>query len=250
MPRNFAMVARDCAEALLSLVYPDVCQCCGEERASPEQGYVGERCRQSVRLLRAPMCDRCGLPFDGDINTDFSCSNCQNVTLHFTCARSAAAAKGILLDVIHRYKYNRALWFEPFLAELLISAATPVIRNAAWNMIVPVPLHASRQREREFNQAENLARRLARATGLPLVAQAIIRTEPTPSQTRLSREDRAWNVRKAFAAGKAAAVRGARVVLVDDVMTTGATTNACARVLRKAGAEEVCVWTVARGLVH
>jgi ComF family protein len=85
---------------------------------------------------------------------------------------------------------------------------------------------------------------------LPLNTRAIVRTAATPSQTRLSRDERARNVRNAFASGKRPDVRGTRVVLVDDVMTTGATTNACARVLRKAGAEEVCVWTVARGLVH
>ena len=250
MPHELVSVARGCVESLLSLVYPNVCQCCENERAERAQGYVGEDCRKDVRLLRPPMCARCGLPFEGDIDTVFECSNCTNVALHFTYARSAAAAKGVLLDVIHKYKYNRALWFEPFLAELLLNAAVPAIRDGRWNMIVPVPLHPSRQREREFNQAETLARHLARATGLPLNTRAVIRTEATLSQTRLSREDRARNVRNAFTFRKRPNLRGARIVLVDDVMTTGATTNACARVLRKAGAEEVCVWTVARGLVQ
>ena len=250
MPRKLVTVAHDWVEALLGLVYPNVCQCCEKEPAGRAQGYVGACCREGVRLLRAPMCERCGLAFEGDISNVFECSNCHNIALHFTFARSAAAAKGVLLDVIHRYKYYRALWFEPVLAELLLSAAVPAIRNGGWNMIVPVPLHPARQREREFNQAENLGRHLSRATGLPLNARAIIRTEATPSQTRLTREERAKNVKNAFAARPRANVRGARVVLVDDVMTTGATTNACARVLRKAGAEEVCVWTVARGLVQ
>ena len=251
MPHKLLTTVRDWSEALLSLVYPNVCQCCGTERAGRLQGYVGERCREDIRVLRPPMCARCGLTFQGDINMSFECSNCHNVALHFAYARSAAAAKGVLLEIIHRYKYQRALWFEPFLAELLVKAALPTLGSGSgWNMIVPVPLHPSRQREREFNQAENLACRLARATGLPLNSRALVRTEATPSQTRLSREDRARNVRNAFAAAQRANLRGARVVLVDDVMTTGATTNACARVLRKAGAEEVCVWTVARGLVH
>jgi len=250
MPAKLAILAHDWMETLIGLIYPNVCQCCEKERAGRAQGYVGASCREDVRLMRPPMCERCGLAFKGEINTIFECSNCQNVALHFTYARSAAAARGVLLDVIHRYKYSRALWFEPFLAELLVNAAAPAIRGSAWNMIVPVPLHPARQREREFNQAENLGRHLARATGLILNARAIIRTEATPSQTRLTREERAKNVRNAFALRPRANVRGARIVLVDDVMTTGATTNACARVLRKAGAEEVCVWTVARGLVQ
>jgi competence protein ComFC len=249
MQRNVPSVVRHWFEVLASLVYPDVCQCCGAERAGLKQGYVGERCRKSVHLIQAPMCERCGLPYDGAITTEFECANCQNVPLHFTYARSVVAARGIVLDVIHRYKYHKALWFERFLVELLLTAATPAISSGAWNVIVPVPLHVSREREREFNQAKNLAYQLGKATGLPVNARALMRTQATQTQTHLSRQERAENVRNAFSARTGEVVRGARVVLVDDVLTTGATTNACARTLRKAGAEEVCVWTVARGLL-
>jgi ComF family protein len=250
MLRELKSTLRDGVEALASLFYPEVCQCCGEEHAGPAQGYVGLRCRRSVDVIRAPFCDRCGRPFQGDIDTVFECANCQGVPLHFVYARSAVTVRGVVLDVIHRYKYDRALWFEPFLVEFFLGAATPVLQNAKWDVIVPVPLHAARQREREFNQAEKLANHLGEAVGAPVNQRALIRVKPTDTQTHLSREERAKNVRDAFAARKGADVRGARVVLVDDVFTTGATTNACARVLRKAGAEEVCVWTLARSILH
>ncbi len=237
-------------EGALSLFYPEVCQCCGEERATPAEGFVGAQCREQVQWIRPPFCERCGLPFEGSITTRFECANCQELELHFEQARSAVAARGLVLDVIHRYKYQRALWFEPFLAELLVRAAAPALRAGTWGSIVPVPLHPLKQSEREFNQAERLARRLSKAAQVPLDTRLLKRVEPTRSQTLLSRAERAANVRRAFALKGQPSLAGQNVVLVDDVLTTGATTSACAKVLRDAGAAQVCVWTVARGLLH
>jgi ComF family protein len=170
--------------------------------------------------------------------------------LHFAHARSAVAAEGMVLDLIHRYKYRRALWFEPFLAGLLVEQASASLREEGWDMIVPVPLHPLKQSEREFNQAERLGRRLSAATGLPLNSRVLRRVEFTRTQTKLSRAERAANVRKAFALKNGEPIRGRKIVLVDDVFTTGATTSACARLLLRAGASAVCVWTVARGLLR
>ena len=113
---------------------------------------------------------------------------------------------------------------------------------------MPVPLHPARLREREFNQAERLARRLSAAMGIPLNTRLLQRVIPTQTQTLLSRAERLANVRRAFALRGAPALQGERIVLIDDVFTTGATTSACARVLRGAGAGQVSVWTVARGI--
>ena len=168
--------------------------------------------------------------------------------LHFQSARAAVIAGHLVLDVIHRYKYQRALWFEPFLADLLVCAARPALAKEHWDVIVPVPLHPLKKREREFNQAERLAARLGEATEVPVTARELRRVEPTRTQTLLTREQRAANVRHAFAVRAGCQLEGRRVILVDDVLTTGATTSACARALRNAGAREVQVWTVARGL--
>jgi ComF family protein len=151
-----------------------------------------------------------------------------------------------MLDVIHRYKYSRSLWFEPFLAGLLIASAAPALAAEAWDFIVPVPLYPVKKREREFNQAERLATRLGRAANIPVNTSLLRRVKPTVTQTTLSREERAGNVRGAFAFCGRQKLRREKIVLVDDVMTTGATTNACARALRRAGAGEICVWTAAR----
>jgi ComF family protein len=131
----------------------------------------------------------------------------------------------------------------------LLRQALPVLRGGNWNVVVPVPLHPTKLREREFNQAARLGGHLARALGVPLAEKALRRVRPTRTQTLLTRQQRAENMRRAFGPGRGAdAVRGRGVVLVDDVLTTGATTNACAEILRKAGAADVCVWTVARGI--
>jgi ComF family protein len=232
----------------LGLIYPEVCQLCEKARATPGEGFLCARCRGRVRFVEPPVCARCGRPFQGAMTVEFECAACREARPHFCQARSAVVAREEILEVIHRYKYNRALWFEPFLAELLISRAAPELGRGQWDWIVPVPLHPAKEREREFNQAERLATRLSAATGLPLNTRLVRRVVPTRTQTLLSREERLANVRRAFALRRGARLDGKRLVLVDDVMTTGATTSACARALREGGAGDVCVWTVARGI--
>ena len=234
-------------DAALNFIYPPVCQVCREERAGIKEGYVGGKCWSQVRFLTAPFCERCGSPYEGSIGRPFVCGNCQDIPFHFRFARSAVVANPLVLTVIHRYKYNRALCFEPFLADLLIRQAVPSLKNGKWDMIVPVPLHPAKKREREFNQAERLARHLSRATHIPVNEDLVRRVQATETQTRLNRTERAGNVQNAFAPRSPKKLNGEKIILLDDVLTTGATTSACARVLRRAGAGDLCVWTVARG---
>lgn len=244
----FGPAATSWTEAALGFIYPGFCQLCHDTRATAADGYVCATCFQRVRFVKPPFCERCGLPFPGDITTAFECANCRDLELYFSSARSAVVATDVVLEVIHHYKYNRALWFEPFLADLLIRASASELTRDRWDALVPVPLHPTKERDREFNQAQRLATRLSRATGIPLQGDCLRRIEPTRTQTALTRDERAKNVQRAFAARPNLQLNGARVVLIDDVFTTGATTSACARILTKAGAGDVCVWTVARGI--
>jgi ComF family protein len=251
MPAHVPARLKAIAEAALTFIYPDVCQYCHEERATREEGYVCARCWRQVRFIVPPLCERCGLPFEGEITDAFKCGNCREMDLHFSRARSCVAAQGMVLEIIHRWKYSRELWFEPFLAGLFLRETVPALRAEPRDLIVPVPLHRQKQAEREFNQAEHLARHLGAATNLPVNCKLVRRVGPTHTQTLLSRAERTRNVSRAFAAGPAPdGARGKRIVLVDDVLTTGATTSACARVLKASGAADVCVWTLARGLLH
>ena len=143
------------------LFLPEICRLCESERATARDGYVGAHCWSQVRFIKPPFCERCGLPFAGEITTPFECANCREMELHFSSARSAVVARGVVLEAIHRFKYRRQLWFENFLAGLFLREAVPALRGQDWDLIVPVPLHSLKQREREFNQAGRLARRLA-----------------------------------------------------------------------------------------
>ena len=183
----------------LDLLYPPVCQLCHTNRAEARSGLVCNQCWKHIRFIRPPFCERCGLPFEGDLTTQFVCTNCHDLSLHFSSARSAVVAKTVVLEAIHRFKYSHALWFENFLADLLVREATPILKNQNWNFIAPVPLHPLKLREREFNQAEQLALHLSRATEIPLNTKILRRSQPTATQTLLTREQRAANMKNAFA---------------------------------------------------
>jgi ComF family protein len=235
-------------EALLGFFYPEVCHLCQAGRAGVRDAYICPRCAGQVQRLRPPWCETCGRPVAGEVGAAFVCGLCRESETHYRTARSAVAFDGPAREAIHQYKYNRAMWFEPKLAEWLAEAARPELRGGDWSLLVPVPLHPVKQREREFNQAERLAGHLSRATGIPLNAKLVKRVRNTPSQTQLTREARAANMRNAFAVAGGERLAGERIVLVDDVMTTGATVNELARILHRAGAGDICVWTLARGL--
>lgn len=247
-PLQLASRATQWCEPLWGLFFPNVCQLCEREPATKADGYVGAACRQDVQFIREPICDRCGLPFSGAITQHFECTNCKELDLAFKWSRSSVAAKGTVLDIIHRFKYNRELWFEPYLAQLWLQGARDTLAGEAFDALVPVPLHPHKQREREFNQAERIVRAVAKEVRLPVRVDLLERVIPTRTQTKLDRKERAANVRKAFSVRKGLDIKGQRILLVDDVLTTGATTSACAQALLEGGAGEVCVWTVARGL--
>jgi competence protein ComFC len=182
-------------------------------------------------LHSPPFCARCGLPFQGELTTKFECTNCREMELHFSSARSAVVAKTVVLEAIRCFKYLRHLWFGNFLADLLIREAGSELRRQRWDFIVRVPLHSLKQREREFNQAKILGRHSSTAAQIPLNAKLHRRVSPTVTQTRLTKQQRAENMRGAFAVPDGVKLSGEKIVLLDDVFTTGATTSACARAL-------------------
>lgn len=237
---------RKTTEALSHFFFPAVCQICESARAGPGEGFVCARCCEDARPVEPPFCGRCGLPFEGEISGEFECSNCQEMDLKFDFACSAVRANGLIRDIIHRYKYKRETWFEEFLGRLLLEAIDDSLDGSAWDALLPVPLYHAREREREFNQAERLGKWIGKRLGKPLLAGCLKRPQPTQTQTALTRKQRLNNVRRAFALTKPELAAGKSFIIIDDVLTTGATTSACAGLLKKAGAARVGVWTVAR----
>jgi competence protein ComFC len=237
-------------EPLLRMIFPRVCEICSEREAGPSEGFICEHCRKhprAIKRVRAPICKICGLWYEGAITTEFKCRNCFDLELEFTCARAAVQYAGLVKEVIHRFKYGRNEWFEPFLAELLIESAVPELRLEPVDLIAPIPLHPKKQRARGFNQAERFASRLSAVLEIAFDTTLLERVRDTDPQAGLDRDDRIANVKNAFHYVGEQKLKGQRVLLIDDVLTTGVTASSCAKELLKNGAGEVRVWTVARG---
>lgn len=235
------------SRALAEMVFSRSCEGCGAHMTA-EAGCLCWDCQTQVKPVRLPFCERCGDPVPGLVTDTFECAWCRRHRPGFVWARSAVRYDGVAKEMIRRLKYGAALWNLDVLVEWLAAlwqTAPAEAREADW--ITAVPLYARRMRDRGFNQAALLAEGLARRVGLPFRSNAVSRFRATASQTRLTAAQRLHNVRGVFAVPRPRRVAHARIVLVDDVMTTGATVHECARVLRAAGAAAVMVLTVARG---
>jgi ComF family protein len=186
-------------------------------------------------------CTSCRTPFQNSFPLDAAgrCALCRSGLRGFDAAYSFGAYQGVLRELIHLYKYGKIRTLARPLSALLLQA---VPRDEAFDAIVPVPLFWRRRLQRGFNQSELLARGLARGTGIPVV-NALRRVRPTPTQAGLSNSVRRQNVAQAF---RSRSVQGKRILLIDDVMTTGATAASCALALKQAGARRVALLTVAR----
>jgi ComF family protein len=227
---------------VLAVVLAPACAACGALLDHPTAGPVCGPCWQSILPLTPPLCDRCGDPLPTwRANTgDNRCRRCRRMPRAIERARAVGDYDGALRAILQAFKYEGRRSLAVPLAAMMCRRGADVLAGA-W-CVVPVPLHRSRRRRRGFNQASDLARRL----DLPVV-HALRRVRATPTQTGLPAARRHRNVRGAFALARGGdAIGGAIVVLVDDVSTTGATLDACARVLKEAGAREVRALTAAR----
>jgi ComF family protein len=238
-------VLRQAGEGFLSLLYPPHCAACEADTAPGV--YLCAACAQGVKRIEAPFCRKCSQPFDGAIEGEFICAQCHERGYHFECAVTRLMSRGVVRDFVHRFKYNGHFYLRHPLAEWMAEALDDDrIRTQPFDAFVPVPLHPARYRERDFNQAEVLAKLVAKRAGKP-VWNALKRTRYTSTQTKLDREERMENLRNAFKVRHAFSVKSRHLILVDDVFTTGSTVEECARVLSQAGAASVRVVTVARG---
>jgi ComF family protein len=231
--------------AFLSLLYPPSCEACGAPVERPL--YLCGPCAATALRIQAPFCQVCSEPFPGAITGPFACGNCSERRFHFTCAVAPYRSEGVVRDFIHRFKYFREFRLRHPLAAWAAEALDDDrIRRQPIDALVPVPLFRARERNREFNQAAELARLVGKRAGIP-VSHCLVRIRNTTSQVMCDRKMRMENLRNAFRMHHSSDVSGRHLVLVDDVLTTGSTLDECALVLLKAGAASVRGITVARG---
>jgi ComF family protein len=237
------------AGKILDVLFPPRCPACARHLASRS---VCSSCLAALAFIQSPLCPICGLPFAG-AGRDHRCTHCLARPPQYDSARACVGYEtsserpSTIAAIVHRYKYARDVTLAPILGELL---ADRYRARSGHDLIVPVPLHISRLRWRGFNQALLLAKPLARKTKAPLAPFALRRTRPTRPQVGLDEPGRRRNIARAFDVRHPEQVRSRSILLVDDVYTTGATVNECARMLRRAGAERVDVFVLARAVPH
>lgn len=231
---------------LVELCYPRHCQLCGSRDCADETPFICAACVEKVPKTADPKCARCGLPFDGEAGAFADCPHCRGFDWSFERALSAVRLRGPAREVLHRFKYGRQIYWRVLIGGWIREAA---LRDglAGVDVVVPVPLFGRREREREYNQAAVLAGDFGRWAGWPMLPRVLRRVRDTATQTRLDRKERLLNQKDAFDVRHPDRVAGRVVCLVDDVWTTGATTEECAKTLLRAGAKRVLVLTAARG---
>ena len=274
-------VGRAVAEA----VFPQKCRACKSYWSSvPQAPAIGDRhpaildesdglsdifkavaipflcpdCIASFEAVTSPLCGRCGVMFQSRVGEDHLCGDCMRRPGKFRRARAAGVYNGALMALIHQLKYRACLALVDPLGRLLQEAFHHHWLPEEVDMVLPIPLHNRRLRQRGFNQAQMLVNAWANAAQegnrdrhrFPKAREILVRSRPTTPQTGLGKLERRRNIRRAFTVVDRDAVQGRRVLLVDDVYTTGATAEEAARALKRNGADYVDVLTVARTMPH
>ncbi|UCD35795.1 MAG: ComF family protein [Nitrospiraceae bacterium] len=227
-------------DRLLNILFPESCPICGSPTDAHETAPICNQCWQSLRPYNGPACGTCGRPLFS--NAAVLCGICMKEAPAFSSARAFGLYEGTLRKAINLFKYHRIRRLSRPLTRLVLGGEIPSVR-----IVLPVPLHKRRLREREFNQSALLAKGIAKKISADLAVDCLVRTRDTLPQVGLRSGERRRNIKNAFAASSRTSITGRSVLLVDDVITTGSTVQECSDVLKKAGAREVHVLALARG---
>ncbi|HCC54068.1 MAG TPA: amidophosphoribosyltransferase [Desulfobulbaceae bacterium] len=231
-------------KAFLDLMLPSFCLACDKPLGSAPDLLFCPDCLEKLCFIQSPLCPCCGRVYLVATGGDHHCGTCLTTPRHFTRARALFLYEELLKKVVHRFKYQGKTDCLPSFARFARNLPQ-LTETKKIDLIVPVPLHQSRLRERGFNQALLLARAFF-PKDQRIIPNLLIRSRPTAPQTGFSGAARRTNLKNAFAVINPHRLTGKKILLVDDVFTTGTTVNECAKVLKKAGAIEVIVLTLAR----
>jgi ComF family protein len=235
-------------------LYPPRCRACAGRILGRDAEYFCRRCWEQILLVCHPLCNRCGRPFPDAAGEDHTCAVCLSREPQFVAARAWACYPREELEehplrrVVQKFKYGRKVSLGKPLGQLMARGCREFLNGFQADLIVPVPLHRKRLRWRGFNQSLVLARQIGRAYDIPADPFVLRRDHETAPQTQLDEDARRRNVRGAFALNPDRSVDSKSVLLVDDVYTSGATVNECSRILKRNGAKQVFVLTLARAV--
>ena len=231
-------------QRLFQFFLPSQCPCCEKFL---EEGYQGicPDCFLKVHWIEPPFCSLCGSPFASKEIESHLCGDCLTRRSHVTTARALGHYEGTLQELIHRWKYEGKAYLTPLFGDWMVRGLNHYWTPGLFDLLIPVPLHIRRLRERGFNQALLLVKELSRRTGLRFGSRILRKLRSTTPQVNLSSRERKRGVSGAFHITQKKELAGKTILLVDDVYTTGATVNECAKVLLAAGAKRVDVLTLA-----
>lgn len=240
--KSWSTITRAVA-ALADLVVPPLCLAC--QRPLAAHAAICSGCWSRIDFIRPPICDRLGIPLPFDVGGTVISAAAAADPPDYDRARAVARFDGIMRELVHDLKFRDRLDARELFGRWLMGAGTDLLTDA--DIVLPVPLTRTRLLSRRFNQSAILAQEVAGRAGRRYEPLLLLRTRATPPQVGLSRQQRRENVAGAFAVapGRQEAVAGAKIVIIDDVITTGATVGSCARVLRRAGAARVDVLALA-----
>jgi len=232
----------------LDFLFPPSCLTCGSRELYKRECLICKVCVNSIPFITHPFCTRCGKPFSTKSERDHLCGECLTHNSYLTTVRALGKYEGILKTMIHEFKYKQKFALRNVFALLLDTYPTDDINFFSYDLFIPVPLHLDRLKQRGFNQAVMWGDILKKKYNVPLERTALKRTESTLPQVSLHGKTRKSNVRNAFKVTDSTLARDKAILLLDDVYTTGATMNECARVLIEAGAFRVDGFVIARAV--
>jgi len=243
----FQALARNLADPLLEVFFPRSCVHCGEGVEGSDYEHLCGECGRELFMASPPNCGICGYPFYGVLAGPGICPHCADLNPVFDEGKTLFLAKGPGRALIHELKYNHGFYVLRDM-DRMIRQSPAYLDYLEDSILVPVPLHVTKMRERGYNQSERIATAMAATAPGCRVADLLVRTRCTQTQTRLNREERHRNVKNAFAlTPDAVVIPDRQYILVDDVFTTGSTLNACAAVLCDAGVTRIKVATLGHG---
>ena len=233
--------------SLFNYFLPPACALCLEPLLPPDPDSLCQNCTTQIVPIKRSSCPRCALPYPAEYENDHYCQTCllEKKPL-FTGVTSVGHYDGVLRDAIHRFKYRNNINLDRPLATMLADRLDR--EHVDCDLVLPVPLHRNKLRQRTYNQSALLARQLSRRINTPALLNLLERTKQTPPQQGLSARDRLQNVKGSFALRER--LHGESILLVDDVMTTGATARECARTLLKGGAGSIYIAILARAALQ